>query len=162
MSAALRQRQSQSANPQGKAARVAEYIREEFPVPRGQPTGLMLQKEDRKLAAIILSVSQALWFITVSVGIVYYSGSCKLVCCFELAGRTAPPFIVSNSSLASKYGLQPRLKDCRAVVTTAVSAHQATQLELKSMPSIPWFGLTTGLEQLVPCFHLCFWPQGTG
>ena len=90
MSAAVRQRQSQSIKPQGKASRVADYIKDEFPVPRGQPTGLMLRKEDRKLAAIILSIAQALWFITVSIGIIYYSGIfCTVVCRCGLAIRTA-------------------------------------------------------------------------
>ena len=78
MSAAVRQRQSRSVKSQGKASRVADYIKEEFPVPRGQPTGLMLRKDDRKLAAIILSIAQALWFITISIGIIYYSGTLRL------------------------------------------------------------------------------------
>lgn len=89
MSAAIRQRQSQSVKPQGKASRVADYIKEEFPVPRGQPTGLMLRKEDRKLAAIILSIAQALWFITISIGIIYYSGIRTLAYCCGSASTTA-------------------------------------------------------------------------
>ncbi|KAL3151714.1 hypothetical protein ABBQ38_012695 [Trebouxia sp. C0009 RCD-2024] len=74
MSASVRQRQSQSVRPQGTASKVADYIKEEFPAPRGQPTGLMLRKEDRKLAAIILSIGQAVWFVVISIGIIYYSG----------------------------------------------------------------------------------------
>lgn len=74
MSDPVRQRRSQSIRPQGKASRVADYIKEEFPVPRGQPTGLMLRKEERKLAAIVLSIAQAVWFVVISIGIIYYAG----------------------------------------------------------------------------------------
>ncbi|KAL0024245.1 hypothetical protein WJX77_011676 [Trebouxia sp. C0004] len=34
----------------------------------------MLLKEDRKLAAIVLSVAQAVWFVTIAVGIIFYAG----------------------------------------------------------------------------------------
>lgn len=34
----------------------------------------MLRKEDRKLAAIVLSVGQAVWFVTIAVGIIFYAG----------------------------------------------------------------------------------------
>ena len=71
MSSNLRQRQ-----PKGKAARVAEYIKGEVPVPQGRPAGNMLHKDDRQLAAIVLSVIQAAWFITISVGIIFYAGRC--------------------------------------------------------------------------------------
>ncbi|DBA89741.1 TPA: hypothetical protein ACH3X2_004621 [Trebouxia sp. C0005] len=70
----MRRRQPQVANAEGKVKRVAEYIQDEFPVPRGRPSGHMLLKEDRKLAAIVLSVAQAVWFITIAVGIIFYAG----------------------------------------------------------------------------------------
>lgn len=39
----------------------------------------MLLKEDRKLAAIVLSVAQAVWFVTIAVGIIFYAGkSCYM------------------------------------------------------------------------------------
>ena len=68
----LRQRQPGS---RGKAARVAEYIKGEVPVPQGRPAGNMLHKDDRQLAAIVLSVIQAAWFVTISVGIIFYAGN---------------------------------------------------------------------------------------
>ena len=71
MSTSLRQRQPRS---KGKAARVAEYIQGEVPIPQGRPAGFMLRKDDRKLAAIILSIIQAVWFVTISVGIIFYAG----------------------------------------------------------------------------------------
>lgn len=70
----IRRRQPQVGNAEGKVKRVAEYIQDEFPVPRGRPSGHMLLKEDRKLAAIVLSVAQAVWFITIAVGIIFYAG----------------------------------------------------------------------------------------
>lgn len=142
MSAALRQRQSQSINSQGTAARVADYIREEFPVPRGQPTGLMLQKEDRRLAAIILSVSQALWFITVSVGIVYYSGTLQSwlllwVGHTGLHNHSSFPKAVWQATMACN----PDLTDRSDVATTAVSCSPGdpTGAEKHAFHSLVWF-----------------------
>ena len=74
MSSNLRRRQAKSESAQEKAARVAGYIKEEFPVPRGQASGPMLRKEDRNLAAIVLSIAQAVWFVTIAVGIIFYAG----------------------------------------------------------------------------------------
>ncbi len=76
----IRRRQPQVANVEGKAKRVAEYIQDEFPVPRGRPSGHMLLKEDRKLAAIVLSVAQAVWFVIIAVGIIFYAGKS---CCMD-------------------------------------------------------------------------------
>lgn len=76
----IRRRQPQVANAEGKAKRVAEYIQDEFPVPRGRPSGHMLLKQDRELAAIVLSVGQAVWFITIAVGIIFYAGKS---CCMD-------------------------------------------------------------------------------
>jgi len=75
----IRRRQPQVENAEGKVKRVAEYIKDEFPVPRGRPSGHMLLKEDRKLTAIVLSVAQAVWFVTIAVGIIFYAGkSCYM------------------------------------------------------------------------------------
>ena len=80
MSTSVRRRQPRPTTAQGKASRVADYLKEEFPVPKGQPTGLMLRKADRKLAAIILSIAQAVWFVTIAVGIIYYAGElCSII-----------------------------------------------------------------------------------
>ena len=74
MSSALRQRQTHLEATDGKAKRVSDFVKSEFPVPNGLGSGAMLLKEDRKLAAIVLSAIQAVWFVTVAVGICRYAG----------------------------------------------------------------------------------------
>ena len=93
----IRRRQPQVANAEGKVKRVAEYIQDEFPVPRGRPSGHMLLKQDRKLAAIVLSVAQAVWFVTIAVGIIFYAGKS---CCMD-AGMDAEYTSKASKSICS-------------------------------------------------------------
>lgn len=55
----------------------------------------MLRKEDRKLAAIILSIGQAVWFVVISIGIIYYSGTLHAI------GQHARLHSVLNSAVPS-------------------------------------------------------------
>lgn len=54
----------------------------------------MLRKEDRKLAAIILSIGQAVWFVVISIGIIYYSGmlhAMSQLACLHIVLSSAVP-----------------------------------------------------------------------
>ena len=78
----IRRRQPRAENTEGTAKRVAEFIKDEFPLPRGRASGHMLLKEDRKLAAVILSSAQAVWFVTITVGIIFYAGERLFFCVY--------------------------------------------------------------------------------
>ncbi len=106
----IRRRQPQVANAEGKVKRVAEYIQDEFPVPRGRPSGHMLLKQDRKLAAIVLSVAQAVWFVTIAVGIIFYAGK---RCCMD----------AEYTSKASKSSTLPALEVVCASVTVVTCSN---------------------------------------
>lgn len=119
----MRRRQPQVANAEGKVKRVAEYIQDEFPVPRGRPSGHMLLKEDRKLAAIVLSVAQAVWFITIAVGIILYAGKS---CCMDAEmdaeyTSTASKSICSAACLVSWVCINHRVELWQICLSCTVS-----------------------------------------
>ena len=79
----LRQRQTMSSNA-GKAQRVADYIKSEVVMPDGQPSGSVLRRADKQLGGVILSISQAIWFLAIAIGILFYQGMFSSVQCCPL------------------------------------------------------------------------------
>ena len=70
----LRQRQTMSSNA-GNVQRVADYIKSEVVMPDGQPSGSVLRRADKQLGGVILAISQAIWFLAIAIGILFYQGT---------------------------------------------------------------------------------------